>query len=297
MVLKTRLGDIRIDVKEIMFATIPLIIGLIISLSLYFSLNWWGFLIIFPWIGLAISIGIYLQMKLPPNKADLGRKIAIILNLPVLLLFVPIVNNENFQLEGIVLLLSIGFFSKGIIQVAIAKVFGPLIWGRGFCGWACWTAAVLDWLPVKKEGPIKPGLKNLRYLTLAVSIIFPLILVFLLSYDVRSDYLSKTEMVWMFLGNGLYYLIGIPLAFILKDRRAFCKVACPVSLVMKVPSRVRLIKIGPSGKSCIECGKCSQNCPMDIDVMSYISRGKKVTDTECILCTQCRTICPVGAIE
>jgi len=76
--------------------------------------------------------------------------------LPALLLFVPVVSNENLQLEGIVLLILIGYFSKGIIHYEIAKVFGPLIWGRAFCGWACWTAAVLEWLPVEKAGKISP---------------------------------------------------------------------------------------------------------------------------------------------
>lgn len=297
MTLKTRSVLDLNNLKEDITAAIPIIIGLIIAISLYLTVGWWGFWIVFPGIGLAISVGIYLQIKLSPEKAELGRKISLILILPILLLFVPIINNENFQLEGVVLLLSIGFFSKGVIHYAIAKVFGPLIWGRGFCGWACWTAAILEWLPVKKEGRIKPGHKNLRYLTLAISILFPLILIFFLSYDVKSNYLSRSEMVWMFLGNGLYYLIGIPLAFILKDRRAFCKVACPASLVMKLPSKFSSIKIGPSGKECIKCGKCNKKCPMDIDVMSYISQGKKVADTECIYCTECAINCPVGAIK
>lgn len=294
MFLKTRTD--YFDFKEIMFA-VPMIIGLIIAASLYLMVGWWGFWIIFPWIGVAISVGFFIQTKASPEKASLGRRVSLVLILPILLLFVPIFNNENFQLEGIVLLLSIGFFSKGVIHYAVAKVFGPLIWGRGFCGWACWTAAVLEWLPVKKEGQIRPEFKKLRYLSLGISIIFPLILIFFLNYDVRSDYLNRSEMAWMLIGNGIYYLIGIPLAFIFKDRRAFCKVACPVSLVMKLPSKLRLIKIEPSGEECIKCGQCSQKCPMDIGVMSYISQGKKVTDTECILCMECVRNCPVGAIR
>ncbi|MGE5604292.1 MAG: 4Fe-4S binding protein [Bacteroidota bacterium] len=297
MSLKTRPNYVRNDFREIILVVMPTIIGLIIASSLYLALGWWGFWIIFPWIGFAISMGIYIQTKLTSERVSLGRRVALILIFPILLLFVPVFNNENFQLEGIVLLLSIGFFSKGVIHYAVAKVFGPLIWGRGFCGWACWTAAVLEWLPIKKEGRIRPGLKKMRYVSLGISIVFPLILVFFLNYDVRAEYLNRSEMVWMFLGNGIYYLIGIPLAFILKDRRAFCKVACPVSLVMKLPSRLRLIKIGPSGKGCIKCGKCNQKCPMDIDVMFNISQGKQVIDTECILCGECGRVCPVGAIK
>ncbi|MEW5920415.1 MAG: hypothetical protein AB1796_05555 [Bacillota bacterium] len=70
-----------------------------------------------------------------------------------------------------------------------------------------------------------------------------------LNYDVRNDYLHKTEMLWMFAGNALYYLIAVPLAFIFKDRRAFCKLVCPVPVVMKPPAAVALITIAPSGKS------------------------------------------------
>ena len=71
---------------------------------------------------------------------------------------------------------------------------------------------------------------------------------------------------------------------------------CPVSIVMKVPARLALIKITPSGEPCTECGACNKACIMDIDVMSYIRQGKPVYDTECILCQECRLHCPVGAI-
>ncbi len=36
------------------------------------------------------------------------------------------------------------------IHYAVAKIFGPLIFGRGWCGFACWTAMVLDFLPYKE---------------------------------------------------------------------------------------------------------------------------------------------------
>ncbi|GHU22756.1 hypothetical protein FACS1894172_05180 [Spirochaetia bacterium] len=37
-----------------------------------------------------------------------------------------------------------GIFTRVLIHYAIAKIFGPLIWGRGYCGWACYTAALLE---------------------------------------------------------------------------------------------------------------------------------------------------------
>ncbi len=276
---------------------IPFLIGCAVAALLYFTVGWWGFLAIFPWIGLSISMGIFIQRSLPPLRKNLGRRIALLMILPMLLLFVPIINHENFQLEGIVLLILAGFLGKGVIHLAIAKVFGPLIWGRGFCGWACWTAAVLEWLPIKKTGAIPRHFKNLRFAALAISLLLPVVLIFFLNYDVWHRYLYKKEMLWMFTGNAIYYALAIPLAFVLKDRRAFCKIVCPVSLIMKVPARISLIKMQPSGKECTECGACNKRCPMDIDVMSYIKAGEKVTDTECILCDECRFACPAGAIK
>jgi len=95
----------------------------------------------------------------------------------------------------------------------------------------------------------------------------------------------------------IYYCLAIPMAFYFKDRRAFCKGACPVSLVMKVPTTFALIRKRASGIECIKCGVCSDVCLMDIDVMSYVSRGQKVKSTECILCDECKINCPVGAIS
>lgn len=276
---------------------IPFLIGGGVAAILYFTVGWWGFLVIFPWIGFSISTGIFIQQPLPAARKNLGRRVALLMILPMLLFFVPIVNHENFQLEGVLLLILAGFLGKGVIHLAVAKVFGPLIWGRGFCGWACWTAAVLEWLPIKKAGSLPKPLKNLRFVSLAISVLLPVVLIFFLNYDVWHRYLYKKEMLWMFTGNAIYYALAVPLAFILGDRRAFCKIVCPVSLVMKVPARASIIKIGPSGQECTECGACNKRCPMDIDVMSYIRQGKKVTSTECILCDECRFTCPTKAIR
>lgn len=276
---------------------LPFFFGLLIAMFLYKTIGWWGFLVVFPWISFSISLGFYLANKLSKADQQLGRRITLLLILPIFLLFIPIANNENLQLEGIILLLSIGFFSKGVIHYAVAKVFGPLLWGRGFCGWACWTAAILEWLPITKGAPISPSLKNYRYLALILTILIPLAFIIIQSYDVRLHYINKAELAWMLTGNALYYLIAIALAFHFHDQRAFCKIACPVSLVMKIPTSMSLTAKKPSGKQCIECGLCTKNCPMDVDVMAYIKASKRVNDTECILCQNCKQNCPTGAIQ
>ncbi|MCD4736496.1 MAG: 4Fe-4S dicluster domain-containing protein [Bacteroidales bacterium] len=276
---------------------LPLLIGLAVAVLLYITTGWWGFWVIFPWIGFSITTGMYVRSQVKGKKKILGRKISILMIMPCLLIFIPVINNENFQLEGVVLIVLVGLFGKGFIHYAIAKIFGPLIWGRGFCGWACWTAAILDWLPVKgKKRLVSPDLKHLRFITLLISILIPVYLVFVMNYDVWGDYISNKEMVWMFTGNAVYYVLGIPLAFLLNDKRAFCKILCPVSLVMIPSSKLSLINIKPTGNECIECGACNKICPMDIDVMSYVKDNRKISHSECILCSDCQAVCPVNAI-
>ena len=48
---------------------------------------------------------------------------------------------------------------------------------------------------------------------------------------------------------------------------------------------------------CIQCGICSYNCPVDIDVRTYSRRGGAVTDQRCILCGECVTRCPRGTLR
>jgi len=66
---------------------------------------------------------------------------------------------------------------------------------------------------------------------------------------------------------------------------------------MKLPTRVSLIKINPTGNKCIKCGKCNEVCPMDVDVRKYIENGQKILSTECVFCRNCINICPVKAIK
>jgi len=284
---------------------IPLLIGLLLG----FTLGWWGFRIIFPWIGSWITIGILIAVNREGKARDLGRRISILMISPVFLIFLGIMQRENLQIEETVfytlLFISSGIFTRVLYHYAIAKIIGPFIWGRGFCGWACWTAAILEWLPIKENYPVPVKYTRIRYFVFIVSILTPIVFV-MLGYDWVTNHIHEDgkvistgkpgALVWFLVGNGIYYLVAVLLAFKFKKKRAFCKIACPVSLVMKAQTTIALIKKSPSGKECISCKVCNINCPMDVDVMSYISIGKKVSSSECITCGICSNACPQEAI-
>ena len=81
-----------------------------------------------------------------------------------MLLYLGIISCENMQIEGFWYYLFLGVFEAATIHYAVAKIFGPLLFGRGWCGYACWTAMVLDFLPYKQpKKPRKEKLGVLRY--------------------------------------------------------------------------------------------------------------------------------------
>lgn len=53
---------------------IPLAIGVVVGIGLFRAIGWWCFLVLFPWIGASISIGIFLRQALPKGKKELGRR-------------------------------------------------------------------------------------------------------------------------------------------------------------------------------------------------------------------------------
>lgn len=287
---------------------IPLLIGAVLSLVLGTTV-WNVFYFVFIFIGGSITFGSVVERY--TKQTDLGRRVVILMIMPLFILFFGVMQRENMQIEETVLygayFLTTGIFTRVLIHYAIAKVLGPFIFGRGFCGWACWTAAVLEWLPIKENRCIPKKLTYIRIPVFIISIILPFFLIST-GYDyigkhINDDGLNRltqsakwSQFLWFFVGNAIYYLTAVILAFIFKKKRAFCKIACPVSLVMKLQSRVALTRKKASGKKCIECGKCNNVCPMDVDVMSYIKSGNKVNSTECIGCNLCVKSCPVNAV-
>ena len=206
-----------------------------------------------------------------------------------LLGFLGLYEGENMQIEGFWFYLALGVFSGPTIHYLVAKIAGPVLFGRGFCGYACWTAMVLDLLPFKARQKKRPKWEWMRFVFLAVSMaIAALILLF-------AENREQTLFAAFVIGNVLYYVVGIVLAFMLRDNRAFCKYLCPVSLLMKPAAYVSLLRIKCDHSLCIKCGACKRACPMDVDMTNNARNRER--GTECILCLSCVDTCPKHALK
>ncbi|MBI3159600.1 MAG: 4Fe-4S dicluster domain-containing protein [Chloroflexi bacterium] len=53
----------------------------------------------------------------------------------------------------------------------------------------------------------------------------------------------------------------------------------------------------PDNSRCVQCGICSFNCPIGIDVRQHAWLGKPVEDSHCLTCGTCIQKCPRGVLR
>ncbi len=276
----------------------------LIMFSLFMAIGIWRYLAtggvfylgIFGYIGSSIAVGEILGSSLAHKHKPWGRRVTQILIGLFMLGFIGIVAHENMQLEGALFYLYGGIFAGASLHYLIAKMVGPVFFGRGWCGWACWTMMVMDLLPWKR--PEKGRIRHLgwlRYLHFFVVLATVSALAFMTSYGTEGH--ARAELEWLLIGNVAYYLIALLLAVSLHDNRAFCKYVCPVPVSMKVLSRYSLLKQEIDMEKCIDCGLCEKHCIMDIKLLDYAREGQRVLSSECVLCNSCNYVCPTGAVS
>ena len=239
----------------------------------------------FSYIGLSISLGVFLFIR----KHEHARRIVQLLVGLYMLIYLGLICRENMQIEGFWYYLFTGVFEAATIHYAVAKIFGPLLFGRGWCGYACWTAMVLDFLPYKVPEKPRQKIGWIRYITFTGSLLFVSAL-----FLAKAGNIERIMFRAFIAGNIIYYATGIILAYAFKDNRAFCKYICPITLFLKPMSYFALLRIKCDKDKCISCGKCKRVCPMNVDVTD--NSRKRLNGTECILCMECVKNCPKDAL-
>ena len=258
----------------------------IVAIGLYIGTRNLFYLLNFSYIGTCIAIGSYLyghNVKYARNTVQFAVGL-------YMLIYLGIISRENMQIEGFWYYLFLGVFEAAVIHYLVAKIIGPILFGRGWCGYACWTGMILDLLPYKTPESDRKRIGWIRYITFLFSLSFVLSL-----FIFKVDNIENI-MFWSFLiGNIVYYVLGILLAFIFKDNRAFCKYICPITIFLKPASYFSLLRVKCEHEKCIKCNKCTKNCPMNVDMLN--DSRKRKNGTECILCFKCIKECPKKALK
>jgi Fe-S oxidoreductase len=53
----------------------------------------------------------------------------------------------------------------------------------------------------------------------------------------------------------------------------------------------------PEAVRCVQCGICSYNCPLGIDVRLHAWNNMPVKQSECLTCSECIRRCPRGVLK
>lgn len=267
----------------------PLVMLLIfetIAVTLWLALDNLFYLFNFSYIGCFLALGLFLYIQKYP-RARLVVQFGVGL---YMLVYLGLISRENMQIEGFWYYLFSGVFEAAAIHYAVAKIFGPFLFGRGWCGYACWTAMILDLLPYQQppEPRKKPGF--LRYVTFAASLLFVGTL-----FWFHVPNLEEIMFRSFVAGNLIYYGAGIALAAAFRDNRAFCKYLCPITVFLKPASYFARLRVTVDRNKCVSCGACKRACPMEVDMTDNSRRRRN--GTECILCMKCVDQCPTKALH
>lgn len=277
-----------------------------VFLLIFYSVAVWRFLATgnafylwnFGYLGTALAAGIFLSGALPKSKARWGRCVTQFLVGTYLFVYVGIWGKENMQIEGFWFSLSLGIFAGATLHYFIAKIAGTAVFNRGWCGWACWTAMVLDLLPwTRPKKAVHRQWARLRYVHFFAVLAGIALVIAVTGVGGQASRNGAAGLYWFLAGNLCYYAAGFLLAFFLKDNRAFCKYACPIPVFQKAGAAFALMRMEIDGRACTGCGRCESHCPMQVKLLDYKNRGQRVLSTECILCQTCAGACPKDAIR
>ncbi len=86
-----------------------------------------------------------------------------------------------------------------------------------------------------------------------------------------------------------FVVLGLLVVVSLFVSMPFCRWLCPFGAVLNIFSRVGLTRVHRDAGTCINCGRCSKACPMQIEV----AKSASVSEARCLTCGECLLVCPV----
>jgi len=201
----------------------------------------------------------------------------------------------------------LGIVTGGLVVFVLLFV-SSLVLGRLWCGYLCPSGGLQELVRFIHDPRLRTTkMDRLKYL------------VFLgifggIGYAIWSagglstiDLLYRTENgISILAAGGVAAFLGpviIILIFtLIFGRRGFCHTFCPFAPMLMIGRKIQnlfrwpALHLAAETERCIDCGKCSKECPMSLDVNGMVQQGQ-MENSECILCGNCADVCPQGVIR
>jgi ferredoxin len=183
--------------------------------------------------------------------------------------------------------------------VLIGLLVSVVLLRRAFCGYLCPIGTISEWLsrpatwlgrgPLQIPQAVDRGLAVLKYPVLAVILYYTWRAGELMfrGYDPCYALISRHGediTFWAYVISGAIVLVSLFVTV------PFCRWFCPLAAVINPLSRFGIARVKRDGQACVDCGKCSKVCPMNIPV----HRVEQVNVARCNSCLSCVSACPVS---
>jgi len=197
---------------------------------------------------------------------------------------------------------------SGSFIVFCAQLIAALALGRAFCGWVCPGAGLQEACFAVSARPARGGKGNwVKYF------IWVPWLVVIAVFASRAGGLHGVDFFFkMNHGAALgephtyiifYFVVTLIVALALTTgRRGFCHYACWMAPFMVLGTALRNalrlpgLRLAAQADKCTQCGRCSHECPMSLDVKGMVQTAT-MDNLECVLCGKCVDKCPREVIS
>jgi len=202
--------------------------------------------------------------------------------------------------------------SEGIITGGLVVFFfifiSSLVVGRFWCGYICPAGGLQEIYFQVQNKRVRIGrlnrFKYLIFLAIFVSIVYA---IYSAGGLTTIDLLYHTDQGVSIGPQGAYTIFYGPIFFItifalLAGKRGFCHYFCPIAVIMIIGRKIRnlfqwpALHLSADASGCTDCNRCSNICPMGLDVNSMVRQGT-MEHPECILCAACIDTCPKNVIR
>lgn len=199
------------------------------------------------------------------------------------------------------------FLRLGSLVMSGAIIFGfavlvyTMFFGRRFCAWLCPLGTVQELVfalrgkryRMKHRSPfyVDRRLAFIKYVILLTTVVLSLVGLGYLFIRLCPFY--GLSLLAKMIAPGVVITILIIVASLFWER-VWCRFLCPYGALMNVTQwlgeviGIRRKKIHRNLERCTDCGLCSLNCPMNINITEY----EYVHDRNCIHCGRCTESCP-----
>ncbi|MCF6201052.1 MAG: 4Fe-4S binding protein [Hydrogenimonas sp.] len=211
----------------------------------------------------------------------------------------------------------------GVLSAFAIFLLWFIIFNKAWCGYICPLGTMQDWITLlrKKIGVAYSNytqsqyssLKKIKYIFLAIVIIFPLLMgAGLFGGEWRAAFCKMCPgrlITPMFVGdfsqwsidfssNTAIFLTAFGIAFTILfivgsfvKKRFFC-FYCPMSAMHYIFSPFSILRLKKEGDKCTKCGDCYRVCDMQIFDIADDVVSKNILRDDCILCLKCIAACP-----